>query len=125
MIEILPSPDHVLALKLSGTISGQDYDRLVTELDAKLDGHDRVGVLVDLTGFDDMTLEAGAKDARYSLRHLWELRRFPRQAVITDKEWIRALARIASPLLPHVEIRTFNPGEQALAMSWVSDIHRA
>lgn len=125
MIEVLASPDHVVALKLSGAISGQDYDQVVTEVDAKLDAHDRIGVLVDLTGFEDMTLEAGAKDARYSLRHLWQLKRFPREAVITDKEWIRALARIASPLVPHVEIRTFNPGEQALAMSWVSDIHRA
>ncbi|MDR7118047.1 STAS/SEC14 domain-containing protein [Caulobacter sp. BE254] len=123
MIEILASPDHVVAMKLSGTVSGHDYDRVVAEVDAKLDGHDRIGVLVDLTGFEDMTLEAGAKDARYGLRHLWELKRFPREAVITDKEWVRALARIASPLVPHVEVRTFDPGQQALAMSWVSDIH--
>jgi len=81
MIEILASPDHVVAMKLSGTVSGHDYDRVVAEVDAKLDGHDRIGVLVDLTGFEDMTLEAGAKDARYGLRRLWELKRFPREAV--------------------------------------------
>ncbi len=122
MIEVLDSPDHVVALKLSGTVSGEDYDRVVTEVDAKLDDHDRIGVLVDLTAFKDLTLEAGAKDARYSLRHLWQLKRFPREALITDKEWVRTLARIASPVMPHVEIRTFDPGEEAQAMSWVSDI---
>ncbi len=123
MIEILAAPAHVVAVKLSGTISGQDYDLAVAEVDAKLDDHDRIGVLVDLTDFKDMTVEASARDARYALKHLWELKRFPREAVITNKEWIRALARIASPIVPHVEVRTFEPGEQALAMSWVSDIH--
>jgi len=123
MIEILASPNHVVAMRLSGTLSGEDYDRAVTEVDAKLSAHDRIGVLVDLTGFKDMTLEAGARDARYSLKHLWELRRFPREALITDKEWVRALSRIAGPILPHVEVRTFDPGEQDRAMSWVSDIH--
>jgi hypothetical protein len=124
MIEILTSPDHVVALKLSGTISGQDYDQAVNAVDAKLDVHDRIGVLVDLTGFSDMTLEAGAKDARYSLRHLWKLGRFPREALITDKEWVRALARIVGPIIPQVEVRTFDPGQEALAMSWVSDVHK-
>jgi hypothetical protein len=43
--------------------------------------------------------------------------------VITNKEWIRALARTFSPIVPQVEVRAFERGEQALAMSWVSDIH--
>ncbi|MGR4863803.1 STAS/SEC14 domain-containing protein [Caulobacter sp. LARHSG274] len=123
MMEVLASPDHVVAMKLSGTINGEDYDRVVAEVDSKLDAHDKIGVLVDLTAFKDLTVEAGAKDVRYSLRHLWQLKRFPRDALITDKEWVRVLARIASPIVPHVEIRTFCPGEQALALSWVSDIH--
>lgn len=122
MIEILTSPDHVVALKLSGTISGEDYDQIVAALEARLDRHERIGVLVDLAGFNDFTFEAGAKDLRYGLRNLWQLKRFPREAVITDKEWVRALVRIASPIIPHVEIRTFQPGEGDKAMSWVSDI---
>jgi hypothetical protein len=73
-------------------------------------------------GFKDFTLEAGAKDLRYGLRNFWQLKRFPREAVITDKEWVRALARIATPIIPHVEVRTFQPGEGEMAMSWVSDI---
>ncbi len=122
MIEILTSPDHVVALKLSGTLSGEDYDKIVAELEARLDRHEQIGVLVDLVGFKDFTFEAGAKDLQYGLRNLWHLKRFPREAVITDKEWVRALARIGDPIIPHVEVRTFEPGEGEMAMSWVSDI---
>ena len=122
MIEILSSPDHVVNLKASGTLSAEDYEHIVSAVEAKLDRHDRIGVLIDLVEFQDLSMEAAAKDARYSLSKIWELKRFPREAVITDKAWVRALARIASPLVPHVEVRTFEPGRQAAALSWVSDI---
>src|SRR5688572_5812424 len=122
MIETLDAPHHVAALKISGTLTAADYDRIIAEVEAKLDRHERLGVLLDLVEFKDLSLEAAEKDTRYSLSKIWELKRFPREAVITDKAWIRALARIASPLVPHVEIRTFDPGEQEAALSWVSDI---
>lgn len=122
MIETLEAPDHVTALKISGILTAEEYDRIVADVEAKLDRHRRVGVLLDLVDFNDLSIEAAGKDTRYSLSKIWELKRFPREAIITDKAWIRALARIASPLAPNVEVRTFDPGEQKAALSWVSDI---
>lgn len=29
---------------------------------------------------------------------------------------------VCEPLCPHIEVRTFAPGEEKMAMSWVSDI---
>jgi hypothetical protein len=122
MLDILPSPDHVAAYKVSGTLTGEDYDRIVTDLEAKLSRHERIGLLADLTDFKDLTLEAGAKDVRYSLGKLMQLKRFPREAVISDKTWIRSLVRIADPLIPFVEIRMFEPGELPAALAWVSEV---
>ena len=122
MIEMLNSPDHVVAFKFSGELSADEYDRIVADVEAKLDRHDRLGVLVDLVDFNDISMAAAGKDTRYSLSKIWELKRFPREAIVTDKAWMRALARIASPLVPHVEVRAFDPGDEAAALSWVSDI---
>ena len=122
MLEILPAPDHVAAYHFSDTLTEADYDRVVADVEAKLGRHDRIGVLVDLTGFHDLTFRAGLKDARYSLSKMGELRRFPREAVITDKQWIATLVHIASPLVPFVEIRTFSPGERETALEWASAI---
>jgi hypothetical protein len=44
------------------------------------------------------------------------------EAVITDKRWIQGLGKIASPLLPGIELRTFAPGGRAEAMAWAADI---
>jgi SpoIIAA-like len=122
MLDILPSPDHVAAYTISGTLTGEDIERIIADIEAKLARHERIGVLVDLTAFKDLTLEAGAKDLRYGLGKMLQLRRFPREAVITDKEWVRTLVRIADPLVPFVEIRTFEPGTLTEAMNWVSEV---
>ena len=122
MIEQLTAPDHVVALKVSGTLTGGDYDKVIADVEGRLARHERIGVLLDLVEFRDFTLEAGLKDIRYDLSKLFELRRFPREAIITDKRWMRAAAQIADPLLPHVEIRAFAPEERDAAMAWVSAV---
>ena len=122
MIETFPAPDHVAAIRISGTLSGDDYDQVVAAIRDKLARHQRIGVLVDLTDFDDFTAEAFWKDARFSLSLIGELRRFPREAVISDKRWVHALARIADPIVPHVEIRAFGSDQRDAALSWVSEL---
>jgi hypothetical protein len=120
MLEILPSPDTVAAAAVSGTLTGGDYDRIIAEVEAKLARHERIGVLVDLTRFEDFTAEAAWKDFRYDLSKLLELKRFPREAIISDKQWMRIAAAIADPILPHVEVRVFDPGDREEAMRWVA-----
>ncbi|GAU81650.1 STAS/SEC14 domain-containing protein [Bosea sp. BIWAKO-01] len=122
MFEILAAPDHVAAYRLSGTLTVEDYDSLIADIEARLTRHEKIGVLVDLTGFHDITLGAGARDLRYGFSKLAELRRFPREALISDKGWIETLVAIANPVIPFVEIRCFKPIEYEAALAWVSEI---
>ena len=122
MLEVLQSPDRAAAFAVSGTLTGDDYDRIIGEVEAKLATHPRIGVLLDLTRFEDFTAEAAWKDFRYDLSKLFALKRFPREAIVSDKQWMRIAAGIADPILPHVEIRVFEPGEREEAMRWVSEV---
>ena len=122
MFEILPSPDQVFALKISGTLTADEYDRIVVAIEERLSRHERLGVLVDLLEFDAMTGAALLKDLRYAVSKVAELRRFPREAVIAEKQWIRALVAAASPIIPHVELRAFAAGEHEAAMAWASAV---
>lgn len=122
MFEILAAPDHVAAYRLSETLTAEDYEGLIADIEARLSRHEKIGVLVDLTAFKDITFMATAKDLRYSLSKVFELKRFPREALISDKGWLAALAAIASPLVPFVEIRAFRPEEYEAALAWVTEI---
>lgn len=121
MIELLDAPDHVLALRLSGRLSGPDMDQLKDQVEAKLAKHERIGIVADLTPLDGVTLEALAKDIRYNIAKFGEWRRFPREAVITQSAWMRAAMKAIDPLVPQVEVRTFEPAERDTAVAWASD----
>lgn len=122
MLEILPAADHVAAFRISGTLTEPDFDRLAAEIESRLERHDKLGIFADLTGFEDMTFRAGLKDARYGFGKLAQLRRFPREAVVTDRGWIETLVAIANPLLPFVEVRSFKPAEFDVALAWASEV---
>lgn len=122
MITILPAPDHVLAISLSGTIEPADIERVAADVEDRLSRHEKVSILADITAFDDMTFAAAWKDARYSFGKLWELRRFPKEAIIVEKGWLDRVARLFAPVVPFVEIRTFPPAEREAALAWAADI---
>lgn len=119
MIELLPCADHVVAARIQGVLTTEDYKRLVADVEAKLGRHERIGVLVDLVDFEDLTVGAALADIRYDLSKLLQLKRFPREAVVTDKQWIHAAVRVASPLIPHMDLRAFPRDAFPEAMAWV------
>ena len=121
MLEMLTAPDEIVAFKLSGTLTEEDFDRVVADVEARLARHKKIGLMVDLTGFHDITLRAGLKDLRYGFGKIFEWNRFPREAIITDKQWLMTLAKLASPLVPFVEVRAFEPGEESVALAWVAE----
>ena len=120
MIEFLPAPPHVLAFRIEGTLTAEDYDRLETEVDARLARPGKVGVYCDMTGFADITAAAAGKDLRYSFGKIALWGRFPRNALVTDKQWLRTLVRTLDPLIPGVEARAFDPSEKDAALAWVA-----
>lgn len=122
MLTILPAPDHVAAYRLSQTLTGEDLDAIMVDIGARLARHEKIGILADMTGFTDMTLAAAWKDARYSIGKLRELRRFPKEAVITDKGWLTRLIDLLDPAIPFVRVRAFKPQDYQEALSWVGDV---
>jgi hypothetical protein len=122
MLEILDAPDHVAAFALSGTLTEEDLDKVIADIESRLERHDRIGILADMTGFRDVTVRAGLKDLRYSFGRLRDLKRFPREAVITDRHWLATLVRAADPIIPFVSVRTFGPDEREAALAWAADI---
>jgi hypothetical protein len=122
MLTILPCPDHVAGFAISGTLTTDDFARLAAEIDGKLKRHDRIGVVVDLTGFEDVTFKAALEDLRYNLGKLGEWKRFPREAIVTDKQWIRTMVDLAGGFIPFVTVKVFEPGAQQAALDWAAEI---
>ena len=115
MIEIIPAADHVLVLRITGKLTAPDYDQLAEVLSARLKHHERIGLVIDALAFAGLTPAALGKDLRYVFAHLGEFDRFPRAAVITQRGWLRTLAKWGEALVPQMEIRAFEPEQREAA----------
>lgn len=122
MIEIIPSPDHVAAFRISGTLKAEDYDRMIPQIEDKLQEHEEIGVFADMEGFEDMTGEAIRRDIKYGIDKLGELHRFRRAAIATDKQWMKTATEFAAVLFPQIEARVFSTDEKDQALAWVSQL---
>lgn len=123
MIQILSAPDNVAAFHVAGTVTASDYDQMIPAIEEKLSDHEDIGILADLTGFEDMTGDALRRDLEYGLSKLGEFHRFKRAAVISDKQWIKAATEMTGKLFPQAEARVFHENEKSKAMEWVSAVH--
>ena len=120
MIDLLPSPSHVGAYRLSGTLDGADYDRCIADIEGRLRLHERIGIYCDMTGFTGLTPEALAKDLRYFFAKFGEYDRFARGAIVTDKRWLGEISEFAGRFFPNTEIRAFEPDEHDAALAWAT-----
>jgi hypothetical protein len=122
MLEVLPGPDHILAIRLSGKLTGEDYDRIASELSTRLRRHERMGIYTETQDWRGMSAAALARDLRFAFARVGELQRFPRAAVVTDMPWLRTVANVGDAALPPVEIRTFEPSQKERALTWVAEL---
>lgn len=122
MLEIILVPGPLVAFKASGTLSGDDYDRLTAEIDRQLDAHEKVGLFADISNLDGLSLPAIAKDLQYAAGKIGELHRLERVAVVTGKPWLRTWAQLAWMLVPASTVRTYEAQERDTALAWVSEL---
>jgi hypothetical protein len=122
MLELLPGPDHILAIRLSGKLTGEDYDRVARELSTRLKRHEHMGLYAEAQDWRGMNAAALARDLRFAFARVGEFQRFPRAAVVTDKPWLRTVANVGDAALPRMEIRTYEPSEKERALTWVAEL---
>lgn len=121
MITIETPVDNVLGIRLSGTVEVSDIELMEDAFREKLDTGDRFGLVVDTTDWTDITGDALAEDTKFEFGLLRKLNRFPRMALVSDKEFPKAVAKFFDPLIPTVEIRTFTANESDQAVAFAAE----
>ena len=112
MIEMLPGPDDVIALRISNKITGDDLEAIMDRLDAVMAAHDKVHVFVETRGIDGIELAGLPSYAKRAMPLFGKLGRFGRVAVVADQAWVRVGTRLESALLPFISYQTFLPEER-------------
>ena len=118
MHEFLKSPDDVLALKISGTITGEDLDAIMDRTDEILATGGKIHVYCETHGIDGMQLSALPHHMSRAFPLFGKLDRFGRVAVVADQAWMRFGTRLESAMLPNISYRVYKPDERDEALAF-------
>jgi hypothetical protein len=114
---ITPTPENVLAVKASGTVTGSDYKTVLIPAFEKQAKAGKVRLVYEVgpecDGFD---ASAALNDAALGLGH-W--RDFEKVAIVTDRAWIAHAVHMLMPLFP-AETKLFRIGQTRDAVAWAA-----
>ena len=122
MVEVLTDiPEHTFGFRVSGTITREEYHRMLDPVLAALDRGETVNLLtVADDDFHGLELEALWEDMKAAgsvgLKHRKAWRRL---AVVTDKEWMRHAISGFGWLYPG-ELRIFDLSQLEAAKAWIA-----
>jgi len=121
MFTVTPNGPNRLDVAFSGKLDSDEMRSALDELVAKSEGIAHGRMLYTVGEFHFPTLAAiGVELAR--LPELFRMiSRFDRCAVIAEAHWIRSVSELEGLLVPIVEIRAFEPGQEADAEAWLAE----
>lgn len=116
-IERYDDDDFYVAFKAIGTLTHQDYERMVPVLESALAGvkDPDIFALVDVTELDGLELQAAWDDIKLGVKHI---RHFEKIAIVGKTTLQEVLAKLANWFTP-AEVRFFVDNGDAVA--WLRD----
>lgn len=121
MIEILDSAKHLVALKVTGSVTGEDVAKAHMATEDALKENERISFFAEIDDSVGLTLEGVYRDISEGLKSLGRLSRYYRAAVVTDKGWLGALARVEGLVFSSIDVRVFPKSERNKAFAWASE----
>ena len=113
---ITHKPDHIIGLEIDGWIDAEDIDRIVKIVEPRIDAGERLKIYAEVNSWSGMSLGAFIKDLRFSLQHVKD---FDKEAIVSDKRWLEALAALGNTLFSGIEVKHFTLDESDKALEWL------
>ncbi len=117
MIEAIPFEEgNIIGLRLKGKIEDAEFDEIVRLIEERLKEHKKLRIYAEIEEFKGMSVNTFMKDIHYGLKH-W--RDFDKEAIVSDKGWLKAWVEISGSIIPGVEVKHFSFEEIEKAKEWI------
>ena len=118
-IEILPSANDVIAVRLQGKLAHDELERVIDLIERSISERELTHVFVEDIGFTGIDMQHLPQYLQRARPLLFKLKRFGRIAVVSDQAWVRNAARFESALMPKISYETYSAAERDHALAWV------
>lgn len=108
---------NVLEVRLSGRLTGEDYERFVPELERLIREQGKLRLLVRMHDFHGWSLGALWEDLKFDIKHFADIERL---ALVGERKWESGMATFCKPFTK-AEIRYFDEAQEAEAVNWIHE----
>lgn len=119
-VEIRTADDDVIEITITGRVEKEDIQRCVPVVDHALKSERSLSFYVEVKDLDGISLEAVLADVALALRHVQDLYRFERVALVTNSEGLEKIAKVENFILWQVDIQTFKVAQRDEAREWAA-----
>jgi len=109
------SSGSVVGYKFSGTITREDYETFVPQVQALVEQEGSINMLLDLEEFEWEKISAWGEDMKFG--HDYH-EKIAKMAIVGDKKWEKWLTKLVDPFYAS-KAKYFNTTEMDAAWDWV------
>ncbi|MEH6455284.1 MAG: STAS/SEC14 domain-containing protein [Cocleimonas sp.] len=118
MFQFIPvHEDNTYAVRVSGKLGHEDYQKFLPELEELLAENDEISLLIELDDFHGADLTAIKDDFNFSREHKDN---FEKLAVVGDRKWQKWMTSLSSPFVK-AEIKYFERPDLQNAWDWLRE----
>lgn len=116
MLSTFELAGHVIGLIVDKDLDDEILDKIIAEIEEKLEEYDTINVFVELEKDRHITFKALINGIRFKYSNS---EHFEKIAIVTDSQWFQGAVNV-SDLLLDVEVRTFDLKDRLEAIQWIS-----
>lgn len=119
MFNVTPNGPNRVDIELGGKLDSEEMGVALDELVTKTEGIEHGRMLYRIKDFKIPTLAAIVIEFARLPSMIGLITKFDRAAVIADQKWIKTISEIEGALIPGLEIKAFDPDDEAAAEAWL------
>lgn len=109
---------NVVQVHLSGKLHATDYETLVPQLEASIEEHGKLRLIVIMDDFHGWDAAALWEDVKFDFKHFAD---FQRIAIVGDSRWQEGMALFCKPFTS-AEVKYFEEGHLSVATNWLCKV---
>lgn len=115
--ELSQSSGSVVGYKVSGTITKEDYETFVPQVQALVEQEGSINMLLDLEGFEWEKVSAWGADMNFGHEYHEKI---TKMAIVGDKKWEKWLTKLVDPFYAS-QAKYFHTTEMDAAWDWLRE----
>lgn len=108
---------NIVAVKVTGRLDGKDYDVFVPVIEAMIQKHGKIRIVLEMHEFHGWDVSALWEDIKFDWKHYSDIEKI---AMLGDSKWEQGMALFCRPFT-RAKVQYFPESKREEALAWIDE----